>query len=124
MASIGCVIDAVRSGQLGDAKGGHVVLGGDLNMHLGSGRDAYFARWQSEDSRRCQRGQHFANLCEQWRIRPENDHGGAALTTYAHGNSVRSVLDYIAMDEDLELMISLVREHEALPHARSNSRWG
>jgi hypothetical protein len=94
-ASIGCVINAVRSGLLGDdAMGGHIVVGGDLNMHLGTGDDAVFAGWVSEDARRCERGVQFAALCEQWRIRPVNDWNARARTTYTHGTSTRSVLDY------------------------------
>ena len=109
-ASIGCVINAVRSGLLGDdAMGGHIVVGGDLNMHLGTGDDAVFAGWVSEDARRCERGVQFAALCEQWRIRPVNDWNARARTTYTHGASTRSVLDYIIMDEDLADLITQVR---------------
>jgi hypothetical protein len=109
-ASIGCVINAVRSGLLGDdAMGGHIVVGGDLNMHLGTGDDAVFAGWVSEDARRCERGVQFAALCEQWRIRPVNDWNARARTTYTHGTSTRSVLDYIIMDEDLADLITQVR---------------
>ena len=38
------MIDAVRSALLGDdAMGGHIIAGGDLNMHLGTGVDAVFS---------------------------------------------------------------------------------
>ena len=109
-ASIGCVIDAVRGGRLGDdAMGGHIVVGGDLNMHIGTGDDAVFAGWVSKDTRRCERGVQFAALCEQWRVRPVNDWSARARTTYTHGVSTRSVLDYIIMDEDLADLITQVR---------------
>jgi len=100
-ALIRAVIAEVRSGKHGaEAAKGHVAVSGDINAHCGSGENAVFSGWMSEDVRCNARGKDLADLCDGCGLVPVNSWDGTAEATFVR-SATRGVLDYILMDQAL-----------------------